>query len=272
MFPRRTISIALLLLALGTIRAQQPIGIAYYDLDRLYDTIPALFYNDEAYTPDGKLGWNTERYARKINHTAAVVDSMHLPLIALYGVENEAVVRDIVTACREDYSYLHSTMNSLDGMDFALLYYGDLFYPSYTEQGRSYLYIEGTLCRDTIGLVLSHDTRYAEWAVRDLRSDRPHVKLLVLGRSSSFNAGKYGLNDATAQAARAGRGNVRYRSSGWRMRDRILADTAFRIAEGDVFARRYLFDDKGNYPLSTYTKHHYTGGYSFALPVFVYIR
>ena len=55
---------------------------------------------------------------------------MALPLVALWGVENEQVVRDIAAACRGDYSYLHRTLNSLDGMDFALLYYGDLFYPT----------------------------------------------------------------------------------------------------------------------------------------------
>lgn len=58
-----------------------------------------------------------------------------MPLVALWGVENEAVVRDIAAACKGDYSYLHRTLNSLDGMDFALLYYGDLFEPHYDERG-----------------------------------------------------------------------------------------------------------------------------------------
>ena len=109
---------------------QRPIGIAFYDVDRIYDTVPALFYDDADYTPEGRLHWTAERYARKIRNTAAVIDSMALPLVALWGVENEQVVRDIAAACRGDYSYLHRTLNSLDGMDFALLYYGDLFYPT----------------------------------------------------------------------------------------------------------------------------------------------
>ena len=54
-------------------------------------------------------------------------------------------VRDLAAACRGDYSYLHRTLNTLDGLDFALLYYGDLFYPHYAEPGRHYLYIEGTM-------------------------------------------------------------------------------------------------------------------------------
>ena len=79
---------------------QRPIGIAFYDVDRIYDTVPALFYDDADYTPEGRLHWTAERYARKIRNTAAVIDSMALPLVALWGVENEQVVRDIAAACR----------------------------------------------------------------------------------------------------------------------------------------------------------------------------
>ncbi len=270
--------------------AQQRIGITYYDVDHLYDTVPALFYDDESYTPDGRLRWNTERYARKIRHTASVLDSMRMPLAALCGVENEAVVRDLVAACGQDYCYVHRTLNALDGMDFALLYYGDLFFPGYVEAGRSYLYVEGELHlppartspheagtrppqprSERIGLLLSNDTRFAAWALRDLREERPGVKMLVLGRSTTVDCARMGLADATARAARAGRGNVRYRS-GWTMRDRILADTALRTAGGDVYARRYLFDKRGTRPLPTYEKETYRGGYSYALPVFIYLR
>ena len=200
----RIITALLLFLAGIPAHAQPRTGIVYWDLDHLYDTVPALFYNDTDYTPSGRLAWDTERYRRKIRHTAAVIDSMRMPLVALWGVENEAVVRDIAAACEGDYSYLHRTLNSLDGMDFALLYYGDLFEPHYDEPGRRYLYIEGLLYRrgkpmrqgsgrvvrptrtDTIGLVLCSDTRMAEWVVRDLREERPGVKLLVAGRTSSL--------------------------------------------------------------------------------------
>ncbi|MFQ7387791.1 MAG: hypothetical protein ACLRM8_10180 [Alistipes sp.] len=138
----RIITALLLFLAGIPAHAQPRTGIVYWDLDHLYDTVPALFYNDTDYTPSGRLAWDTERYRRKIRHTAAVIDSMRMPLVALWGVENEAVVRDIAAACEGDYSYLHRTLNSLDGMDFALLYYGDLFEPLYDEPGRRYLYIE----------------------------------------------------------------------------------------------------------------------------------
>ena len=51
-----------------------------------------------------------------------------------------------------------------------------------------------------------------------------------------------------------------------------LADTALRTSEGDVFARRYLVDQKSGNPLATYSRGVYRGGYGYSLPVFVYIR
>ena len=249
----RIITALLLFLAGIPAHAQPRTGIVYWDLDHLYDTVPALFYNDTDYTPSGRLAWDTERYRRKIRHTAAVIDSMRMPLVALWGVENEAVVR------------------------------------LYDEPGRRYLYIEGLLYRrgkpmrrgsgrvvrptrtDTIGLVLCSDTRMAEWVVRDLREERPGVKLLVAGRTSSLAPGAFGLRDALERPARLGRGNVR-RRGGWQMRDRILADTALRTSAGDVYARRYLIDPKTGTPLPTYEKRRYRGGYGYALPVFVYLE
>ncbi len=249
----------------------QKTGFTYYDLDRLYDTLPSLFYNDTDYTPQGRLEWNTARYQRKICHTAAVIDSMALPVVALWGVENEAVARDIAVACRGDYSYLHRTLNTFDGMDFALLYYGDLFDPHHIEEGRGYLYVEGTLHRDTLGLVLCSDPRMAAWVVRDLRDDRPHAKLMVMGRTESLKNETLGLRNATARAARAGRGTIR-RSGRWQMRDQIWADTSLNSYQGDVFARRFLIDPKTGTPLSSYSRGRYQGGYSASLPVFTYIR
>ncbi|MDE5963078.1 MAG: hypothetical protein K2G58_03465, partial [Alistipes sp.] len=35
----------------------QRIDIAYYDVERLYDTIASPFYNDTDYTPEGRLHW-----------------------------------------------------------------------------------------------------------------------------------------------------------------------------------------------------------------------
>ena len=211
----RLLSIIIALVAAGLAAfGHQPVGIAFYDVDRIYDTIPALFYNDEAYTPQGRYGWNSERYERKIRNTAAVIDSMALEIVALWGVENEQVVRDLCSACRGEYSYLHRTLNTLDGMDFALLYYGDRFYPERAEVGRRYLLVIGELDGLRVGLAMCGDRSTGRWLAEDLRDNYPGLPLVVMGRVDGQKAARLGLRDAMARAEKAGRGNIR-RAGRW---------------------------------------------------------
>ena len=268
----RSLSIlAILVLASLAAAAKSPVGIVFYDVDRIYDTIPALFYDDSDYTPEGRYGWNSERYRRKIRNTAAVIDSMALDIVALWGVENEQVVRDLSAACREAYTYLHRTLNTLDGMDFALLFFADRFAPERVETGRRYLYVEGECEGRTLGLVLCGDARTSEWLVADLKEEHPGVPLVVMGRVGRIPAERFGLRDATARAEKAGRGNIR-RAGRWEMRDRMLVDTLLDSSDADVFARRYLVDQKSGNPLTTFSGGVYRGGYGYSLPVYAYFE
>lgn len=249
-----------------------PVGIAYYDVDRLYDTLPSPFYDDSDFTPEGRLQWSSERYARKIRNTAAVIDSLGLEIVALWGVENEQVVRDLATACRGDYAYIHRTLNSLDGMDFALLYYGDRLFPSRVTAGRRSLRIDGEIDGREVTLLLCADPRMAERLVNEARRQHPSRPILLLGRTAIENPEQWGLRDVLQTAARAGRGNRRsQRGARWEMRDRLLADTAFKVAAADVFARRFLLDSQRGTPLPTFEGRQYRGGFGYALPVYVYI-
>lgn len=255
----------------GGLRAQTRLGVAFYDTDHLYDTVPALFYNDEKYTPDGELHWTAARYDRKIAAIASVIDSLGMPLVGLAGVENEQVVRDLAARCTAPYCYLHRTLNTLDGLDLALLYYGDLFVPDRIETGWGYLLVEGELAGRPVAIVLSRQSRFVPGLLEELRERRPGVPLLAMGRTETVAPARFGLRDALRRAERAGRGNVRSRS-GWRMRDRILIDTALQVAGGDVYARRRLFDERTSSPLPTYRRTRYVGGAGYALPVFAYLE
>ena len=96
------------LLAAGLrVRAQPPHGVAFYDADCLYDTVPSPFGATIRAICRRGDALDGERYhARKVMQTAAVIDSLGLPLVGLYGVENESVVRDVAAACKGDYAYL----------------------------------------------------------------------------------------------------------------------------------------------------------------------
>lgn len=271
--PDRLIRLLLLAVTLtcSTLHAQTRLGVAFYDTDHLYDTVPALFYNDERYTPDGELHWTAERYERKVAAIASVIDSLRMPLVGLSGVENEQVVRDLAARCAEPYCYVHRTLNTLDGMDLALLYYGDLFVPGRIEAGWGYLLVEGELAGRAVAIILCRQSRFVRELLEELRERRPDVALIVMGRAETVASARYGLQDALERAERAGRGNVRSRR-GWRMRDKLLIDTAYRATGGDAYARRRLFDERTGAPLPTYRRTRYAGGAGYALPVFAYLE
>lgn len=261
-------------LAVPALHATEPerIGIAYYDADRLYDTIPALFYDDTEFTPDGRLRWSAERYGRKIRNTAALLDSLAMNLVVVAGVENESVVRDLVAACGESYCYIHRTFNTFDGLDIALLYHGDLFFPDRVEQGRGWLYAEGSLRTadgfgQRLGILACNNPRYATEALDDCRARHPHTPLVAAGRFGPAHAARHGMRDLMAGVERIGQGNVRSRD-GWRMRDRLLADTVFRATSGAVYLRRFLFDAESGGPRPTYDRNAYRGGCGSFLPVY----
>lgn len=248
--------------------AQQTFGFAYYDIDRLYDTIPSPFGNDSDYTPDGRLKWNGERYRRKVEAVAAVIDSMAMPVTALFGVENEQVVRDIVSCCKGGYSYLHRTSDRFDGLDFALLYYGDLLFPLKTESGRSYMKVEAQLSGGTKAVfILAKKARNMEAVIAQALAQDPQTTVVAAGE---FEAnGLAGMGDALHDVERSGHGNVLY-ADGWKMADRIAAANGVILRAG-VYARRHLLDRRGA-PRPTYRRNMYAGGAGKRLPVWCIVE
>ncbi len=248
--------------------AQPRVGFAYYDVDRAYDTKPSAFYNDSAFTPEGRNRWTTERYEHKIEKVAAVIDSMALPIVALYGVENEEVVRDIVRECKGDYSYVHRTLNRLDGMDFALLYYGDVLFPERVECGLDYMLIEGSIADREFSFLLTHRSRFLGTLIAQIREQSPQRYIIVAGDLYGIDHKKFKLNEATARAERAGHGNTIHRGN-WRMFDRILSDRRLHTS-CDVYVRRWMLGDNAE-PLPTFNREGYIGGAGRKLPIFCYI-
>ena len=91
------------LLSYGGVRAQRSLDIAFCDVESLYDTVPSKFYDDSDYTPQGRLRWDSQRYRRKVESVARLIDSLAVPVVTLWGVENEQVVRDVVMATERNY-------------------------------------------------------------------------------------------------------------------------------------------------------------------------
>lgn len=267
-----TTTILLLLSVLHCCTAQPARGFsaAFYDADGLYDTIPSPFYDDGDYTPRGRLRWDSRRYTRKIESVARLIDSLATDLVALYGVENEQVVRDITAACSSDYAYVHVTSDSDNGLDFALLYFGDRFMPERTIRWSDALAIRGTACGRPLTIVITHrcsSLGALTARLREMYGATEDNNIMIMGTPNKLNFPEYGLRDATARAERAGRGNT-VRAGIWQMRDRIATNVS-GIANCDVYAARWLLMRTGE-PAPTYDRSRYVGGCGRYLPVFIY--
>ena len=263
------------LLSLLLITITQPLvaqlRFAYYDVDRLYDTEPSLFYDDSDYTPEGRYQWDSIRYNHKIELTAARIDSLRADVVALYGVENEQVVRDIAMHLKGDYTYLHRTLNTFDGMDFALLYFADRCEPLRAEAERSMLTIEALMGRDTVLIILGADPRFVRLKIKDVQAAYPTRRLIVAGKIASISPTAYGLVDRMAEPARRGHGTC-VRNGQWQMRDRIFTSAACGTGEGAVVIRRQWLDAERGVPLPTYEATRYRGGAGRHLPLWCEIE
>jgi hypothetical protein len=272
-----------IILALGCvvqISAQSVIGVAFYDVDAMYDTIPSSSYDDRDYTPQGRRAWGEERYRRKVEHTAAVIDSMGMDVVALYGVENEQVVRDIAMACKSDYAYLHRTSDFGLGMDFALLYYGDTFLPIRVEEYGYALCVEGEITADgwreddgfdsrKIAIIITRRPRDLEHVVSRVRQRDKECRIIMLGEVHSADFKSLGLRDMTAVAEQSGYGTT-VNEGRWRMTHRIATDLGGECRCG-VYIKRWLLNREGH-PQPTYQRGKYVGGYSSSLPVYLYFE
>ena len=261
------LSLAIVCLAIKSLSAQS-FGIAYYNVEQLYDTIPSPSYDDRAYTPKGRLGWNTERYDKKIENITSVIDSMAMPIVAIYGVENEQVVRDIVSRSKNDYAYIHKNSDSHNGLDFALLYFGDIFFPTLSTTWQGALCIDGEVGDTPLTIVVSHGCK-SLGVLLARKMESPNSKIIVLGSTGKLNFNQHNLQDALTASESQGRGN-RISQSEWKMQDRILTNmTDFSAA--DVYARSWMLDHSG-WPLPSYRGGKYLGGYSSWLPIYIYFK
>lgn len=175
-----------LLLAIGLFHFAQaqptdaryvPRCIGFWNLENLYDTIDGP--NDDAeYLPDAAKQWNTDRYQRKLQHTARVIEEMGadvfpdgLVAMGMCEVEDLAVVEDLVRTPPLDkrgYRVVHHDSPDKRGVDVAFIYNPKYFTllneRTYTLHDpsdslfrtRDQLVVTGSLGGDTISIIVNH--------------------------------------------------------------------------------------------------------------------
>ena len=87
-----------------TVKCQQnqpkTIGVLWYNVENLFDTLASSNSNDQDFTPDGKFRWDSKKYNLKLQRLSQVISSCQpgsFPaIIGLCEVENKSVLNDLV--------------------------------------------------------------------------------------------------------------------------------------------------------------------------------
>lgn len=156
-------------------------GIAFYNLENLFDTINQNGSYDLEYTPQGKNQWNTQKYELKVNNMARVIANMVTTttpngpaVLGVAEVENRGVLVDLTKAV-DDYlvkqgkkpwnlQIVHHDSPDRRGVDVAMLYNPrqfrvlnvtnarlDIGYPT-----RDQMCVTGVLAGDTVTVIVNH--------------------------------------------------------------------------------------------------------------------
>ena len=112
-------------------------GIAFYNLENLFDTINSNGKYDLEFSPNGARQWNSYKYWKKIDKMAYTISRMitdetpHGPaIIGISEIENESVVKDLVNSKhlkKRNLSYVHHDSPDNRGVDVAMLYDPTMF-------------------------------------------------------------------------------------------------------------------------------------------------
>lgn len=116
----------------GNTRKVQVFGVAFYNLENLFDTINNNGKYDYEFSPKGKNQWNGQRYWKKIDNMAYSISQMTTPstkygpaIIGVSEVENRTVLDDLVAAkAIRDWNLkvVHHDSPDRRGIDVGLLY------------------------------------------------------------------------------------------------------------------------------------------------------
>ncbi len=163
-------------------------GMAFYNVENLFDTEDSEDTNDVEFTPEGGYHWNEMKYQNKLGNIAEVLDQLggkYCPagpaIIGLSEVENRRVLEDLVQHgdfARKNYQIVHEESPDWRGIDVALIYNPELFTlesykavpftlpdrPDYAS--RDQLLVTGTMAGETVHVIVNH------WPSRRAKSIR----------------------------------------------------------------------------------------------------
>lgn len=202
-------------------QVSQRFGIAFYNLENLFDTIPNNpLGRDDEFTPTGKNQWGSKKYWNKINNMANAIYKMAdgktgaaPAIIGVSEIENESVLKDLVKAepiKRWMLQVCHHDSPDRRGIDVGLLYNPRVFkvlditnhrlrIPNYDSfRTRDQMCVTGVLAGDTVSVIVNHwpsrlggqeQSSYLREAAAQLSKDiadslwaiRPNQGVIIMG-------------------------------------------------------------------------------------------
>lgn len=160
-----------------------PIG--FYNLENLFDTKREIKIYDEDFTPSGKFRWTEDKYRKKLNNLAYVINQLGkdsnpdgFAILGVAEVENEKVIRDLINMPllkNKNYKIVHKDSPDPRGIDVGLIYNPAMFtvssykiYPFKSpgrkkNRTRDILVVSGTLAGESVCILVNHwPSRQAE--------------------------------------------------------------------------------------------------------------
>ena len=153
-------------------------GVAFYNLENLFDTINNNGSYDLEFSPQGSRQWNGQKYWSKINNMARTIGAMTTKatpqgpaIIGVSEIENKSVLDDLVKAepiRKWRLQVVHHDSPDRRGVDVGLLYNPRLFkvldvtnhtlriegYESF--RTRDQMCVTGVLGGDTVSVIVNH--------------------------------------------------------------------------------------------------------------------
>jgi hypothetical protein len=156
--------------------------ILFYNVENLFDLKNNPETNDDEFTPKGDRRWTYKRFNQKIQNISKVILSSSgwkpPELVAICEIENRFVLEKLISETPlKSFSYkiIHKESPDFRGIDVALLYNENEFYPldyryipirlknNYVLNTREILYVSGIVKKnDTLHLFVNHwPSRYS---------------------------------------------------------------------------------------------------------------
>lgn len=242
------LSFVVLALGLGTMHTKADIeqqqqqqkkqlvfGIAFYNLENLFDTVHAPGKNDYDFLPNGPYRWNTMKYRSKQKNMSRVISELctdrtkvGAAVVGVSEVENRAVLEDLVrqpSLKDRGYKILHVDSPDRRGVDCALLYNPRLFKLE-DSLYVCYIYPDNTTGNEPVGFTMKNN----KIEPTPLYGDTTHITrgfLVGIGRMAGERVGII-VNHWPSRGAES---PARERAG---MQVRKLCDALFTQYNGDI--------------------------------------